>query len=262
MMNQRVGKVYLVGSGPGAPDLITVRGLRALQAADVVVYDRLAPPELLDEAPPHALRFYVGKAPGRHVCSQEEINALLIEQARLGRTVVRLKGGDPFVFGRGGEEMVALAEAGIPFEVVPGITSAVAAPAAAAIPVTHREVAPAFAVVTGHEAPDKCGGLVEWAAYARVPTLVVLMGVRNSAQIAECLIAAGRSPDEPVAIIANATLPDQQVAFATLGTLAQTIAANGIRPPATIVIGEVVAIGSQVQALALATLANAVARAS
>ncbi len=261
-MNQRVGKVFLVGSGPGAPDLITVRGMRALQSADVVVYDRLAPPELLDEAPTHALRFYVGKAPGRHSCSQEEINALLIEQARLERTVVRLKGGDPFVFGRGGEEMLALAAAGIPFEVVPGVTSAIAAPAAAAIPVTHREMAPAFAVVTGHEAAEKCRGLVDWSAYARVPTLVVLMGVRNSAQIAGCLMAAGRSPNEPVAIVANATLPDQRVVFATLGALADAVAANAIHPPATIVIGEVVAVGSQVQALALASMAEAIARAS
>src|SRR5437016_11016345 len=206
----RVGHVWLVGAGPGDPGLMTVRGLEALRGADVVVYDRLINPTLLDEAPADAIRIYAGKLTESHGLSQEDINVLLIAHARLGRLVVRLKGGDPFVFGRGGEEAEALAAAGIPFDVVPGVSAAVAVPAYAGIPLTHRRLSSSFAVVTGHDDPEKRRAPVDWAALATaVDTLVVLMGQTQLARIVRELIAHGRPPDTPVALISNGTTASQ-----------------------------------------------------
>ncbi|MBA2326925.1 MAG: uroporphyrinogen-III C-methyltransferase, partial [Actinobacteria bacterium] len=194
--------VYLVGAGPGDPGLITVRGAEVLAGADVVVYDRLVHPSLVDLAPDSAERVYAGKAPGHAEMDQDAINALLVERGRAGRTVVRLKGGDPFVLGRGGEEAEALAAAHVPFDVVPGITSAIAAPAYAGIPVTHRGTATHFTVVTGHEDPTKDASDVDWEALARSGgTLVILMGAGRVAEIAERLVAGGRAPDTPVAAV-------------------------------------------------------------
>ena len=251
------GIVYLVGAGPGDPDLITVKGLRYLRQADVVAYDRLVHPDLLREARPQAERIDVGKAPGRHRYRQDEINRLLVDRARAGKTVVRLKGGDPFVFGRGGEECQALAAAGVPFAVVPGITSAVAAPAAAGIPVTQRELAQSFTVVTGHTARGGAGGAddLDWAALARMDTLVFLMGVAALPVITRRLIAHGRSPATPVAVISCATTGHEQL---VLGTLADIIAeAAGVATPATIVIGPVAALAREIGPAALAAPAPA-----
>jgi uroporphyrin-III C-methyltransferase len=232
------GKVFLVGAGPGDPELITVRGLRVLREAHVVVYDRLVHPALLEEAPAGAERVFAGKHPEGPRTSQEEIVQVLVDRARRGLRVVRLKGGDPFVFGRGGEEVEALREAGVPYEVVPGVTAAVAVPAAAEIPVTHREWASAFAVVTGH--PCEASPEVDWSALARVPTLVVLMGLRRLPQVVDQLLAAGAEPDTPAAMIARGTLPDQRVVVATLGTVVDQVQRAGLQPPATLVVGRVV----------------------
>jgi uroporphyrin-III C-methyltransferase len=231
------GIVYLVGAGPGDPKLITVLGLERLRQAEVVIYDRLVSERLLDEAPPTAERIFVGKAPGEHSAKQEEINELLLRHARMGRTVVRLKGGDPFVFGRGSEEALACAEAGIPWEVVPGISSAVSVPALAGIPVTHRELAGGFAVVTGHCAE---GDRQDWAALARVETLIILMGLSRLPEISASLLFHGRGANTPVAAIAQGSLPGERVVVGTLGTIAGDVARAGLRAPATIVVGEVV----------------------
>lgn len=243
MQHQSIGKVYLVGAGPGDPQLITVRGLKALQTADVVVYDRLANPQLLAEIPAHAATIYVGKAPGYNAATQPEIEHILVREARQGKTVVRLKGGDPFVFGRGGEECQALAENGIPYEVVPGISSALAAPAYAGIPVTQRHVATSFTVVTGHTTgADSCA--IEWDKLPQQGTLVILMGVRNLPVIAQKLMANGRSPHTPAAVIQEAATPHQQTVVATLQTIAA--AAAHIQSPAVIVIGDVVALSREI----------------
>src|SRR3954454_21494478 len=231
-MNGR-GIVYLVGAGPGDPRLITVLGLDRLRQAEVVIYDRLVSERLLDEAPPTAERIFVGKAPGEHSCRQEEINNLLLRHARAGRIVVRLKGGDPFVFGRGSEEALACAEAGIPWEVVPGISSAVAVPALAGIPVTHREIAGGFAVVTGHCAE---GDRQDWAALSKVETLVILMGLSRLPEIAAALLFNGRRSDTPVAVVADGSLPGERVVVGTLGTIAGDVALAGLRAPATILV--------------------------
>ena len=231
--------VYLVGAGPGDPGLITVRGAEVVSRADVVVYDRLVHPSLVELAPADAERVYAGKAPGRVEMDQDAINSLLVERGRAGSTVVRLKGGDPFVLGRGGEEAEALAAAGVPFEVVPGITSAIAAPAYAGVPVTHRGRATHFTVVTGHEDPGKDASDVDWAALARTGgTLVILMGAGRLAAIADGLIAGGLAPETPVAAVRNGTRPDQQTVRATLAT----IAAAGVGAPAAIVVGNVAAL--------------------
>ena len=227
------GRVYLMGAGPGDPGLITVKGLEVLRSADVVVYDRLVSPALVAEAPAEAERVVR--------TDQGEVNALLIERARRGLRVVRLKGGDPFVFGRGGEECQALADAGVPFQVIPGVTSATAVPAAAGIPVTHRGIASAFAVVTGHECEGRPD--VDWEALARVPTLVVLMGLTALPEIIARLRAQGAGADTPVAVIASGTLPEQQVVSGTLDDISDVVAAAGLGSPATIVIGEVVRVG-------------------
>ncbi|MDQ7028281.1 MAG: uroporphyrinogen-III C-methyltransferase [Ardenticatenia bacterium] len=238
------GKVYLVGTGPGHPELITVRGLHLLRQADVVVWDRLIPEALLQEVPAHAELIYAGKAPGHHHMEQAQINALLIAHARAGKRVVRLKGGDPCVFGRGGEEALALAEAGIPFEIVPGVTSAVAVPAFAGIPVTHRGLATGFAVVTGHVARGSHHG-VEWSHYAHVPTLVVLMGMGQVDHICRALVAAGRRPDTPAAAITWGTTSAQRTLVTTLAALPEAIHRAGLTPPGVLVIGHVVTLARQ-----------------
>ncbi len=231
--------MVLVGAGPGDPELITVKGLGWLRRAEVVVRDRLVAASLLDEAPAAALRIYAGKARGRHCIPQSAISPLLIHHAAAGRLVVRLKGGDPFVFGRGGEEVLACRAAGIPVEVVPGISSAVAAPAAAGIPVTHRGLASSFTVVTGHEDPSKPGTDVDWEGLAGVGgTLVVLMGVGSLATTAARLMAAGRPPSTPAGVISRATAPAQAVVTGILADIAER--ARHLPPPATIVIGDVV----------------------
>jgi uroporphyrin-III C-methyltransferase len=234
------GRVFLVGAGPGHPELITVRGARALAEADVVVYDRLVAPALLELAPAGAERIYVGKEPGRAAVPQPEIERLLVDRALDGATVVRLKGGDPFVFGRGGEEMAACAAAGVSCEVVPGVSSAVAAPAAAGIPVTHRGVARSFAVVTGSTAHDD---EVDLSRVAGADTLVVLMAAGRLAQTCANLIAAGRSGDEPAAIVQWAWTPEQRSVAGTLADLPILAEAASIGPPATLVVGDVAALG-------------------
>jgi uroporphyrinogen III methyltransferase/synthase len=233
--------VALVGAGPGDPGLMTVRGLALLRRADVVVYDRLVDPRLLDEARPDARRVFVGKASGAHTLPQPEINALLVRHAAQGRRVVRLKGGDPFVFGRGGEEAEALAAAGIPFEVVPGVSSAVAVPAYAGIPVTHRGVASSFAVVTGHEDEGKDEAAVDWSRLATaVDTLVILMGVRSLPRIAAALLEAGRAPATPVALVRWGTTDAQETVVGRLDQIAALAAAVRLAPPVVIVVGDVV----------------------
>jgi uroporphyrinogen III methyltransferase/synthase len=232
--------VYLVGAGPGDPGLLTVRGAELLRRAEVVVYDRLSVASLLDLAPADAELIPVGKAPGRATMAQEDINALLVERGKAGREVVRLKGGDPFVFARGGEEAAALLDAGVPFEVVPGITSAIAVPAYAGIPVTLRHSSTSFTVVTGHEDPttEQSGAGVDWDAVARVGgTIVVLMGAARIAEIARRLVEGGRSPDTPVAAVRWGTRPEQQTIRATLATIGD----EHVEAPSTIVIGEVAA---------------------
>ena len=232
--------VYLVGAGPGDPGLMTRRSLELIASADVILHDRLIPAGALDGARDGAELRYVGKTPGAESISQEAINELLVEYGRAGGTVVRLKGGDPFVFGRGGEEAEALAAAGVPFEVVPGVTSGIAAPAYAGIPVTHRDEASAVALVTGHEDPAKEESALDWAGLAGFPgTLVLYMGVRRLADIAARLIEAGRSPDEPAAVVERGTLPGQRTVTAPLRGIADAAEQAGIRPPAVTLVGPV-----------------------
>lgn len=240
-MEEASGKVYLVGAGPGDPKLITVRGLEALRRADAVVYDRLAGPRLLKEIKPGADVIYVGKRSARHAMKQEDINRLLVDLARRGKTVVRLKGGDPCVFGRVGEEAETLARSGIPFEIVPGVTSAIGVPAYAGIPLTHRDLASSFAVVTGYENPDKPALNVDWAKLApSVDTLVFLMGVAKIDHICRQLIAHGRPPETPVALIRWGTRAAQRTLVGTLADMPGRVRATGFKPPAVIVVGEVV----------------------
>ncbi len=232
--------MYLVGAGPGDPGLMTRRALELIAAADVVLYDRLIPPGALDGARPDAELRYVGKEPGKPALPQEEINKLLVSLGQSGRTVVRLKGGDPFVFGRGGEEAESLAAAGVPFEVGPGVTAGVAAPAYAGIPVTHRDAASAVAFVTGHEDPSKDGSALDWEALARFPgTLVFYMGIKNLPLIAERLAAAGRAASQPVAVVERGTLTGQRTVTGTLETIAAAVTEAGLRPPAVTVVGPV-----------------------
>lgn len=234
----RKGKVYLVGAGPGDPGLMTVRGLQLLRAAQVVVYDQLVNPVLLEEARTDAERIFVGKQAGRHCIVQSEINEILIRHAKRGCEVVRLKGGDPFVFGRGGEEAEALGDAEVPFEIVPGISSAMAVPAYAGIPLTHRKLASSFAVVTGHEA-SKPQSSVDWAKLARGPdTLVILMGLSNLRRISAALIEHGRSAYTPAAVIRQGTTSEQETVIGTLADIADKSVT--LKAPALIVIGAVV----------------------
>ena len=235
------GFVSLVGAGPGDPDLITVKGLDRVKQADVIVYDRLAAPPLLEHAKPDVELIYMGKIGGEKSHDQDAINALLVEKAQAGHRVVRLKGGDPLVFGRGGEEAESLAAAGIPFEIVPGITSPVAVPAYAGIPVTHRGVASSFAVVTGHEDPDKDELSVDWDRLATaVDTLVLLMGIRSLPEIVDKLTAGGRSSDTPAAVISWGTTPQQRTVVGTLADIVDLVDKEGIGAPAITVVGDVV----------------------
>lgn len=253
-----MGKVVLVGAGPGDPDLITVKGARALADADVVVYDRLAAPELLTLASPAAERIYVGKQPGGHAMKQDAINEIIVANARLGRTVVRLKGGDPFVFGRGGEELLACAKAGVTCEVVPGVTSAIAAASAAGIPVTHRGIARSLAIVTASTA----GTAHEQDAVdlskvgAATDTLVLLMAAGRLTETCGTLIDAGRLASEPTALVMWATTPEERTVIATLRDLPELAAEAHMGPPATLIVGEVAAIPEQAASLAALTSAR------
>src|SRR3954454_22133337 len=234
------GTVYLVGAGPGDPGLMTRRALDLIASADAILYDRLIPPGALDGARPGAELRYVGKQPGGHSHTQEEINGLLVELGQAGKDVVRLKGGDPFVFGRGGEEAQALAAAGVPFEVVPAVTAGVAAPAYAGIPVTHRDDASAVALITGHEDPTKPESALDWPALAAFPgTLVLYMGIKNLPHIASRLVEGGRPSTEPVAVVERGTLPGQRAVTGTLADIAQRVDEAGIKPPAITLVGSV-----------------------
>jgi uroporphyrin-III C-methyltransferase len=230
------GIVYLIGAGPGAPDLITIRGLRCLQGADVVVHDRLVDPALIAAAGPGADIVYAGKRRGRAGLSQPAINDLLIAKARAGLTVARLKGGDPFVFGRGFEEIRALAEAGIRFEVVPGVSSATAVPGAAGIPLTHRGVSSGFAVVTA----ERARGATDWGALAHVDTLVILMGIERLGEATRELIRHGRDGATPVAVIERGTMGGEKIVVSVLREAARDAATAALRPPAIVIVGEVV----------------------
>jgi uroporphyrin-III C-methyltransferase len=245
-----LGLVSLVGAGPGDPELITVRGRDRLAAADVVIYDDLAGKDLLDYTREDCERIYVGKRCGQHCAAQESINELLLVHGRAGRRVVRLKGGDPFIFGRGGEELTALMRAGIPCEVVPGITAAAAAGAAAGIPLTHREFSSAVVFLTGHENPAKPGSEIDWAAYARLrATLCLYMGARRVAGIAGQLIEGGLAADTPVAVVSRASRPDQRVEFLSLREISR-VAGDAIAAPALVIIGDVARVPGQARELA------------
>lgn len=248
-MNSAVHTVSLVGAGPGDPELITVRGLKRLQAADVIVHDELVGKELLSHAAPGAELIYVGKRCGNHAMEQERINALLVERALAGKRVVRLKGGDPFIFGRGGEEMAELVRSGVPVEVIPGVTAAAAAGAASGVPLTHRELSSGVIFLTGHERPDKPESAIDWQALARTRmTLCIYMGVKKISLIAEQLIAGGLEGDTPVAIVSRATWGDQSQLFATLGELSRG-EHREVAAPALAIIGEVARFPSMVEAL-------------
>ncbi|UCG83017.1 MAG: uroporphyrinogen-III C-methyltransferase, partial [Dehalococcoidia bacterium] len=242
------GKVYLVGAGPGDPELLTLKGAMCLAEAEVVVYDRLVDEQILQNVSASAEMIYVGKSADQHTLSQSEINQLLVDKAGEGKKVVRLKGGDPFLLGRGGEEAEALVQAAIPFEVVPGVSAATAVPAYAGIPVTHRSMASSMAVITGHEDPTKESSSIHWEKLATsVDTLVFLMGVGHLGQIAEELISNGRSAATPVAVIRNGTGPHQQTLVSTLGEVADEAAAAGFTPPAVIVVGDVVGLRDRIR---------------
>jgi uroporphyrin-III C-methyltransferase len=235
----QIGTVFLVGAGPGDPELITVKGLKALQRADVVIYDRLAPPELLTEARTGAELIDAGKQPQKHRLDQQTINSLIVEKARDGKMVVRLKGGDPFVFGRGGEEALACYEAGVPFVIVPGISSAIAVPAYAGVPVTQRGVTASFTIFSAHEDPDDAIQ-VDYSALARSGTLVSLMGVSHLQKLAERLMLAGMDGATPALCIEWGTTPKQRVIEGTLATISQLAINADIQPPAITIIGNVV----------------------
>jgi len=239
-MKKSPGKVYLVGAGPGDPGLITVKGLRCLNEADVIVYDHLINDRFLDDAPVTTKKINVGKQVGKKVLEQKEINKLLVKEARCGKTVVRLKGGDPFLFGRGGEEAETLVESGIPFEIVPGVTSAIAAPAYAGIPPTHRGLASSVAIVTGHEDPAKEAMAVNFKKIAlSVDTIVCLMGVGKMGTIVDQIQKGGRSPETPAAVVERGTYPHQRVVEGKLKNILSKARKAGIKPPAVIVVGEV-----------------------
>ncbi len=242
------GKVYLVGAGPGDAGLLTIKGLRCLQRADVVVYDYHVNAQVLNYVSRGAEFIYAGKRGGHHAMSQDEINRTLVEKAKEGKVVCRLKGGDPFVFGRGGEEAEVLSGEGIEFEVVPGVTSVVAAPASAGIPLTHRDYSSSFAVITGNEAITKNGSSISWPSLAAgYETLVFLMGVKNIGMIGERLIGAGKASDTPTAVVRWGARPDQETVVATLGTIASAVEKRGLRPPAVMIVGKVVDLRSRLE---------------
>ncbi len=232
-----MGKVYLVGAGPGDPELLTLKAVKVISEADVILYDRLVSEEVLNYAKPDCKLVYVGKEDGKHTLPQEEINKLLVYYAGVYEKVIRLKGGDPFVFGRGGEEALYLKEHGVPYEIVPGVSSIYAVPAYAGIPLTFRGVASSFAVVTGHECTGK-EKRIDWRSFKGIDTLVVLMGVRNRQRIARELLEAGRSPEEPVAFVERGTTSEQRVVLSTLKEVASS--PPEVKPPAVMVVGEVV----------------------
>ena len=241
--HDRTPGVLLVGGGPGDPELVTVAARQALASADVVVTDRLAPRELLDELAPHVELVDVAKLPRGRAAEQEEINRVLVERARAGKRVVRLKGGDPFVFGRGYEEVLACREAGVPVTVIPGLPSPIGVPSVAGIPVTHRGIAHGFTVLSGHLPPGHEDSLVDWEAASRVGgTLLLMMAVQNAPAIARTLVDHGRGADTPVAVVCDGTMPAERTVLATLGTLEERLLAEEVRPPAIIVVGEVVAV--------------------
>lgn len=242
------GFVYLIGAGPGDPGLFTLRGKRLLEQAQVVVYDRLVSDRILALANPEAEMIYVGKISGKHALNQDQINALLVKKAGEGKKVARLKGGDPFLFGRGGEEAQYIRQHGFDFEVVPGITSAIAAPAYAGIPVTHRDATSSFAVITGHEKPDKTESSIHWPEIARgIGTLVFLMGVENLPYICQQLLANGRDPDTPVALVRWGTRPEQQVLSGVLQNIVEKVKQSSFQPPAVIIVGEVADLRPELQ---------------
>jgi len=237
----REGRVYLVGAGPGDPELLTLKALRILRRADVVLYDRLVAKEILELIPEGAEKVYVGKRPGKHSVPQDRISEILADEAQKGRIVVRLKGGDPFLFGRGGEEAQELHRRGIPFEVVPGVSSALAVPLYAGIPLTHRRHSSSVAIVTGHEDPGKPESRVKWERLATsVDTIVVLMGMERLRAILERLAEGGRSPDTEVAVIEWGTTRRQRTTVGTLRDIAEKADERGVRPPAIVVVGDVV----------------------
>ncbi len=236
----KAGKVYIIGAGPGDPGLMTVKGMKCLQEADVVIYDHLISPEFLNFTRKDARLIYAGKEGGNHTLSQDQINERLVEEARQGRIVARLKGGDPFIFGRGGEEAEELTFAGIPFEIIPGVTSAISVPAYAGIPLTHRRFTATVAFVTGHEDPLKEKSEIDWKALAGMGTLVFLMGVRNLSRIAANLVAQGKNPETPAALIRRGTTADQETLTGTLADISGKAEAAGFAPPAILVVGEVV----------------------
>ncbi len=236
------GKVYIIGAGPGDPGLITLKAVEALKVAQVIVYDALVNEALLKYAPPDARFIYAGKKGGDHTLSQDQINALLAKEALDGHTVARLKGGDPFIFGRGGEEAEVLVEQGVPFEVIPGVTSAIAVPAYAGIPLTHRGLTSTVAFITGHEDPTKEKSDIDWRSLVGIGTLVFLMGVKNLDQITEALMRHGKSPQTPAALIRRGTLPDQDILTGTLSTIVDMAKDNRFKPPAILVVGQVVSL--------------------
>ena len=242
-----IGTVYLVGAGPGDPGLITINGLEALRRADVVVYDRLSPIELLEEARPEAELISAAKSPGSVALTQPQINALLVNRAFNGKTVCRLKGGDPFVFGRGGEEALALAEANVPFVVVPGITSAIAAATYAGIPITHRGLASSVTIVTGSEMQAPSNSRVDWKAIAKTKgTIVVLMGASRITEIASALVSYGRSPEEPVAAVQRGTLTKQRTVVGTLADISSNVSRTGLTAPLALIVGDVVGLRDRI----------------
>jgi uroporphyrin-III C-methyltransferase len=237
------GKVYLVGAGPGDPQLLTIKAVKVLKEADVVIYDRLVGEEILCLAPEGAEMIYVGKRTGKHEVPQDKITELIVEKAQSGGKIVRLKGGDPFIFGRGGEEAEALVEKGIEFEVVPGVSSSVAAPMYAGIPLTHRDYAASVAIITGHRAGD-AEKVIDWVKIAiAVDTMVILMGVESLDSIVCKLLEGGVSADKPVAIVESGTYPKQRTLISTLGKIVKEAEQKQIKPPAVIVIGEVANLG-------------------
>lgn len=238
------GKVYLVGAGPGDPKLLTLKAAEVIKQADILIYDRLGvSDEVLNMVPAYAEKIFVGKRTGLHEIPQDKITELIIQKAKEGGKVVRLKGGDPFIFGRGGEEAEALAAEGIEFEVVPGISSSISAPMHAGIPLTHRDYSASVAIITGHRADD-AEKPIDWVKIANaVDTIVILMGVESLQNIVSKLLAGGVSPDKPVAMIESGTLPQQRTLIATLGTIVKEAADKQIKPPSVIVIGEVATLG-------------------
>ncbi len=240
-MNQKNGKVFLVGSGPGDPELLTLKADRLIKSADVMVCDQLPGKEILESIPESVEKIDAGKSAGNHKLSQNEINQVLVNKAREGKTVVRLKGGDPYIFGRGGEEVEELVKEGINFEVIPGITSAIAVPACAGIPLTHRDHASMVTFITGHEDPTKNESSLDWESLSNFEgTIVILMGVKRLKQNAQQLIKHGKNPKTPVAIIENGTHSDQRVTVGTIESIADIAEDRGVKPPAITVIGDVV----------------------